>query len=134
MKIYIAAPYAEREYAIRVMHACEARGIDVTSRWLKMPSEETDEWARFDLEDVASADWLVALNPPQYANKGTGGRHAELGYALALGKSIALIGEKSNIFHYLSHIVRVDNFDPVAIAHGLLLTALDRARGEGSGG
>lgn len=121
MKIYIAAPYSERDYAIRVMLACEARGIVVTSRWLKSPDELADEHARKDLADVAEADWLLALNVPGYADKGTGGRHVELGYALALGKRIALIGDKTNIFHYLSDIVRVDNFDPASIAEGLCL-------------
>lgn len=123
MKVYIAAPYQERDYAITVMLALEARGIAVTSRWLKSPDELADQFAREDLADVASADWLLALNPPAYANKGTGGRHVELGYALALGKRIALVGDKTNIFHYISDIVRVDNFDPASIAEGLALVS-----------
>lgn len=121
MKVYIAAPYPERDYAIAVMLACEARGITVTSRWLKSPDELADKFAKEDLADVAAADWLLALNPLTYENKGTGGRHVELGYALALGKRIALVGERTNIFHYIAEIVRVDNFDPASIAEGLCL-------------
>ena len=123
MKIYIAAPYTEREYAIAVMLACEASGITVTSRWLKSPDELADKFAREDLADVAAADWLVALNPLAYQNKGAGGRHVELGYAIALGKRIALVGERTNIFHYLSDIVRVESFEPEMIAEGLRLCA-----------
>ena len=128
LRVYIAAPFPERDYAIAVMRACEARGFAVASRWLKGTDELDDVHARNDLADVAAADWLVALNPPGYENKGTGGRHTELGYALALGKPVALVGERSNIFHYLSDIVRVDGADPASIAEGLCLTAASRPK------
>lgn len=104
--VYIAAPYPTRNDAIKAMDLLERAGHVVTSRWLKAPDELTDEHARKDLEDVAAADVLLALNPADYENAGTGGRHVELGYALALGKKIALIGNRSNIFHHLN-VVRV---------------------------
>jgi nucleoside 2-deoxyribosyltransferase len=109
MKVYIAAPYPYREQAIRVMRMLETQGIDVTSRWLKAPDTMTDEHARKDLEDVARADVLLALNPDGWEEKGTGGRHVEFGYALALGKAIVLVGERSNIFHHLAHVRRIDS-------------------------
>lgn len=123
MTVYIACPYPERDYAIAVMLACEARGLTVTSRWLKKPDELADQFAREDLQDVAAADCLLALNPPGYADRGTGGRHVELGYALALGKLVVLVGSKTNIFHYLDSLVRVDSLKPDAIAQELLLVA-----------
>lgn len=104
MTIYIACPYPERDYAIAVMHALEARGVTVTSRWLKAPDDLADEHARKDLADVDACDWLLALNPSAYHNAGTGGRHVELGYAIARGKRVMLVGERSNIFHYLSDL------------------------------
>jgi len=112
MNIYIAAPYSCRNFAIAVMTTLELRGHVVTSRWLKDDSETlNDEWARNDLYDVASADALFALNLPGWEDKGTGGRHVEFGYALALGKRIVLVGQRSNIFHYLNAVLVVSTID-----------------------
>lgn len=103
-RVYIAAPYELREEAKRIRLDLIARGFIVTSRWLTQTDENGDEFARMDLADVAAADVLLALNPADFANKGTGGRHVELGYALALGKEVAVVGVRSNIFHYLSDV------------------------------
>jgi hypothetical protein len=100
--VYITAPFPERDYAIEVMTALEQAGIVVTSRWLKAPDELTDEHARKDLDDVAACDVLVVLNPVGWEERGTGGRHVELGYALFAHKPIVLVGPRTNIFHYLS--------------------------------
>ncbi len=105
--VYIAAPYPEREAARRVMLLLEHCGVTVTSRWLREPDILCDGDARKDLLDVAAADVLVALNPEAWCSSGTGGRHVELGYALACGKAIVLVGERSNIFHHLDDLVVV---------------------------
>ena len=110
VKVYIAAPYPEREAAQAVMRDLENQiGFEVTSTWLREMDELADAYARLDLADVGRADVLVALNPSAWTNTGTGGRHVEFGYALALGKRIVLVGERSNIFHYLSDVVVVPN-------------------------
>lgn len=111
MKIYIAAPYPTRDAAIAAMHQLEALGHMITSRWLKAPDELADEHARKDLADVAEADALIALNPAGWEDIGTGGRHVELGYALALDKQIVLVGRRSNIFHYLSHVRVIERLE-----------------------
>ena len=104
MKIYIAAPYPIRDLAIEVMTTLEDAGHVITSRWLKSPDELADEHARKDLADVDEADLLLAMNPEGWENSGTGGRHVELGYAIARGKQVVLWGERTNIFHYLSNV------------------------------
>ena len=117
MKVYIAAPYPCRDEAIAIMHKLEAAGHEVTSRWLKSPDELADEHARKDLDDVARADVLLAINAEAWENKGTGGRHVEFGYAIALGLRLVLIGRRSNIFHYLSdvHVIaKLEDFDALA--------------------
>ena len=111
MKIYIAAPYPVRDDAIKAMLILEAAGHEVTSGWLRAPNELGDEWARKDLEDVAAAEVLLALNATEWENAGTGGRHVELGYALALNKRVVLIGNRSNIFHYLNMVHVVDHIN-----------------------
>jgi nucleoside 2-deoxyribosyltransferase len=116
MTVYIAAPYPEREAAIGIMMMLEAAGIEVTSTWLRGLDEMNEEYARRDLTDVARADALVAWNPPGWWEKGTGGRHVEFGYALALGMPIILIGERSNIFHFLNTVTVVDLGDDL-VAH-----------------
>ena len=113
MKVYIAAPYPIRDTAIEMMKTLEANGHVVTSRWLKAPDELADEHARKDLDDVRAADVLLAVNSPGWENVGTGGRHVELGYALALRKHIILLGERTNIFHYLSHICICNSIEAV---------------------
>jgi len=104
VKIYLAAPYPTRDRCIEIMHVLEAAGHVVTSRWLKAPDELNDAFAREDLADVMSADLLLAYNPLEFENAGTGGRHIEFGYAIAKHKKLALIGNRSNIFHYLSDV------------------------------
>lgn len=114
MKAYIAAPYPERDVAIIVMQQLEAGGIEVTSTWLRRLDQLTNSDARKDLVDVERADVLVALNPHGWEKKGTGGRHVEFGYALALGKPIVLVGKRSNIFHYLDIVTVVADTENLA--------------------
>lgn len=104
MKIYIAAPYPLRDLAIDIMSELKCMGHSVTSRWLKVPDEMNDEFARQDLADVTEADLLLAFNPRGWEERGTGGRHVEFGYALALDKQVVVFGVKSNIFHHLSNV------------------------------
>lgn len=117
MKIYIAAPYPERLKAIALGRTLALDGHTITARWLA-PSHDADdkgptltEWARHareDLTDVLDCDLLIAYNPDGYENVGTGGRHVELGYALAINRRILLIGDRTNTFHHLGAIKQID--------------------------
>lgn len=111
LKIYIAAPYPLRQEAIFVMNLLEGSGHEVTSRWLKSPDELADEHARKDLADVDACDVLLAMYPAEWADKGTGGRHVEFGYAVARGKQIVLWGPRTNIFHYLSDVRVIEGLE-----------------------
>jgi nucleoside 2-deoxyribosyltransferase len=127
-KVYIAAPYPIRISAIALKEHLERRGVTVTSRWLISDGVESDEFAEEDLEDVRAADVLIAFNPPDWAQLGTGGRHVEFGYALALGKPIVLFGVRSNIFHHLSRVrLAADVEDLIAAVGGLHPVLDDRA-------
>ncbi len=112
--VYIAAPYPERSAAIDLMQALSACNVLVTSRWLWEADALCDGDARKDLLDVAAADVLVAMNPQAWGEAGTGGRHVEFGYALALGKPIVLIGARTNIFHHLSDVCVVEDASEIA--------------------
>jgi nucleoside 2-deoxyribosyltransferase len=104
MKVYIAAPYQEREFAQRMMAELQRDGIVCTSQWLTSEDDLTDEHARKDLRDIDRADAVLLINPECYASSGTGGRHVEVGYALARSKPVLLWGSRSNIFHYLNEV------------------------------
>lgn len=93
------------------MQRLEAAGHVITSRWLKAPDEMSDAFAREDLADVARADLLLAYHPGGWHDKGTGGRHVEFGYALALGKQVVLLGKRTNIFHHLACVRVIDRLE-----------------------
>lgn len=122
--VYIAAPYPIRDLAQGVMRFLEEAGLDVTSSWLKSEDHLDDKHARLDLADVDRADALVLLNHKEWVNSGTGGRHVEVGYAIARGKPIVLVGERSNIFHYLNDVIVV----PAEVAAGSLAAVLKGLR------
>jgi nucleoside 2-deoxyribosyltransferase len=100
--VYISAPYSLRSIARDALEEFAVAGIECTARWISDESSATisPEWAQHDLDDVRAADALVALNPAEWTNSGTGGRHVELGVALTLGKPVYLVGARSNIFHH----------------------------------
>lgn len=113
MKVYIAAPYSMRLYeATDIRTALLRAGHDVTSRWIvQSPGEMNHACAQEDLDDVASADVLLSYNPEGWRERGTGGRHIEMGYALALGKRIVMIGPRASVFHYLDQVTVVDTLE-----------------------
>lgn len=102
--VYIAAPFELQKVARAARTALGTAGIAVSSRWLDVGADDSDAVARLCLEDVAAADALVAINPREWARLGTGGRHVELGYALALGKRIVIVGARTNVFHQHSAV------------------------------
>jgi nucleoside 2-deoxyribosyltransferase len=104
-RIYIAAPFQMRADAQRLMTELEAAGFTVTSRWLRIDDmPDTEEAAVLDLADVDRADALVLLNSEAWRTAGTGGRHAEFGYAIAKQKDVFVVGVRTNVFHHLSSV------------------------------
>ena len=104
IRVYIAAPYELRPVAMAARRAFVLAGVEVVARWLDAQAQDSDLEARKDLEDITADDTLVALNPSEWARLGTGGRHVELGFALALQKRIVLVGARTNVFHQHSDI------------------------------
>ena len=103
--VYIAAPFQLRHFGEVARSGLLSMGLISTANWL---DQNTDDWsdkaARIDLEDIDRATVFLLINPPEWAQKGTGGRHVELGYAIARHKDIIIWGERTNVFHSLSHI------------------------------
>lgn len=116
MKVYIAAPYGARAQA--QWCAAHLTGHEVTSSWLggtrpvdesttctapALSDEQAARYAERDLADVARSDVLILLTASiaqiSAGGAASGGRHVEVGYALALGKPVIVVGEPENLFH-----------------------------------
>jgi hypothetical protein len=129
--VYFAARYSRREELNGFRAELEALGIEVTSRWLATEprlrsSYSEDDWRELgliDQEDVLAADTLVCFTEAA-GDGGNGGRHAELGMALALGRRVIVVGRREHIFHYLPEVEIVDSW-PEALR--LLAQSLDPA-------
>jgi hypothetical protein len=107
---YLAAAFA-RQAEIRQRRAELLAALPtaaVTSRWLdetaseanaldRLDTDPASVWphAREDLHDAIRADVVISFT----GSGATGGRHVEFGYALALGKRLALVGPRENVFH-----------------------------------
>jgi nucleoside 2-deoxyribosyltransferase len=112
VRLYIAGASLEllrlRAEAIKLT----AAGHDITSRWLRTMTEgsqgtapelsrqEVEAEARADLEDIAGSDAVVMYVPLDRADlrMHSGGRHVEVGFGIALGKKIVVVGKPENIF------------------------------------
>ena len=115
MKVYLAARYSLKNQMVEYAHELRSLDIEVTSRWLEEPHSPTSQigdvsedlmrqYAQIDVEDIHAADTLVFFSVDPTTPTVRGGRHVEFGYALALGKSILVVGPKENIFHFLPSV------------------------------
>lgn len=118
--VYLAGRYDRREelqgYAARLSQL----GFLVTSQWLtghacadgECTPDELRRFAREDLVDIDRAGLVVAFTEdPATAGYQSGGRHVELGYALAWGRSVVIVGPRENVFHWLDNVEQFDTFD-----------------------
>lgn len=116
MKVYVAA--SDRELARTWAKRLEAEGHTITSRWLydgqwKPPVYDDTERRRGalnDHEDVENCEVLILQADDQRKCVG-GGKHVEMGIALALDKPCFVVGERGNIFHWHPLVKMVPNFD-----------------------
>jgi nucleoside 2-deoxyribosyltransferase len=108
VKVYLAARYSRRLELCGHAAEIEAAGHTVTSRWLLGNHQaendqlhrgaEAERFALEDLDDLESADVMITFGEEPRTTTSRGGRHVEFGYALALGKSILLVGPREHVF------------------------------------
>ena len=123
MKFYFSARYSRLPELQAYAQELEALGHVVTSRWI------SDENENFDLElldpsnrnratahlsnslgDLTTADAVICFTEqPRTAT--LGGRHVELGVAIAMDKRVFIIGPTENIFYILAEDSQFDSFD-----------------------
>lgn len=136
-KVYIAHNFKARGWLLDVVvPQLETVGFEVTSRWLRTAkadaeggdgfrgfspanpyttsaAKEAEFAAVYDLYDVRVADYLLYF-ASAFEGKAGIGKHVELGYALALHKTVSIIGrteELVSIFHWDRFASRFQNFD-----------------------
>lgn len=106
MKVYLAAPWVERDLARIEAQKFIDSGYEITEAWWDHEQTtdptELEKQALRDVMGVVAADIFVLLNSGK-----SEGKAVEMGMAMVLDKPVLIIGEPSNIFHYLTDFVEV---------------------------
>jgi nucleoside 2-deoxyribosyltransferase len=121
LKLYIASRYWRRLELSGYAAELNAMGHCVTSRWIRGDHEMKDEkpsheearrFAEEDLHDLFRADMFVAFteSPGEAQGRARGGRHVELGFALAKGKAVIVVGHRENVFCHLPEVRQFPDF------------------------
>lgn len=106
-KVYIAASYPRKAEAAEYARQYAGKGYTVVSKWhdLEEGYDKGEESlvvaAKRDLKNLMSCDVFVCLTGDKLSS---GGRHTELGVAIALKKVIYIIGPRESVFHRLECI------------------------------
>lgn len=156
---YVATDYARKEEARALAEALiEQSGgtLACSSRWIydqplfkegglggELDAEDAPkaaQVAREDFDDIASSDIFIQLTS---GVKARGGRHVELGYALAINQSqsiihgdgggspllVLVVGPREHAFHYLDQVVHVrlgnDDLGTTASKVAAVVTGVD---------
>lgn len=134
LRIYLAAPFEERPVMLELKKTLEDAGAVITSTWLTpddslsmnqlhaKSNRHYECWTRAqkDFEDIDAAHVLVLWKPKSIHKKPTtGGHHVEVGYALAKGKPVFVVGERENVFHFHHGVREVS--DVFSLIHALHL-------------
>lgn len=110
MKIYLSGSLSKADVMKKIRHDLEGMGHRITSRWIDRPfiefkpenaslmAHQTTE----DLADIVLSDVILIFSNNGGISKG--GRHVELGFALAQGVKVFFIGIPENGFHYLPQV------------------------------
>ena len=143
MIIYLAANYSRRLELCNYREQLREAGHYVPARWLNgshqissagTPIGDTGEalvegddgstsaeaiamrnaFGLEDLQDIAEADLVICFTEPPRSGASRGGRHVELGYAIALRKRIWIVGYRENIFCWLKGMKFSETF---SLAH-----------------
>ncbi len=117
MKVYLSSRYARITELQTYRTELQDHGHTSTARWLDGGTFENNAAnAQIDVNDVAAADVLINFSdepvehsPHPFAARG--GRHVELGLALAFGMHVIVVGPKENVFHYHPHVTVLDTWE-----------------------
>jgi hypothetical protein len=107
LAVYLSGRFALAPDLARAKLQLEAVGLVCTARWLDGDLGGARVMAAIDFDDVkrshalvAWADAPVEFSPHKFAARG--GRHVEVGLALAWGIPVYVVGPRENVFHHLT--------------------------------
>ena len=119
IKVYLAGPYEFRDELKRArdLYHVKKNLFEVTSRWLDQEEyrhtpENLAACAKKDYEDIEESKVLVVFNPIGWVNRGSGGRHVEVGYAIGKGIPVVNYGYTKTAMYYHPLIVHVNGGFP----------------------
>jgi nucleoside 2-deoxyribosyltransferase len=117
-KAYLASRFSRRMEMRDIAADLVAAGHAVTSRWIEEESEDpaiAAQNAQRDIDDILKCDCLIAfLDPPRTTLSRMGHAH-EMGFAHAAGKSVIIIGHRTNVFTFLPEFTFFPDW-PTALA------------------
>lgn len=140
LRISLAAKFDRRAEMQAVARWLHSLGYVVVSRWpdstqddSSLTDAEATAAALMDEDDIKASDVLVAFAERRGApGAERGGRHAEVGGALFLGKPVILVGVPEHVLHRHPLVCVVES--RTAMAQKLAeMAAFRRARGRGEG-
>jgi nucleoside 2-deoxyribosyltransferase len=119
MRVYVAAPWADRSAAHIFAVALRHQGFEITRNWWDAECEEDDyemlaEHAVEDIYAVEDADAFVLLQLDK-----SEGKAVEMGVALAAGIPIIVVtygGNPSNIFQHHPSVLLVNSVGDATVA------------------
>lgn len=129
-RYYFAAAFSQKERMKEYREYLEYHGNRVTSQWIDSESEglaaeeipanmaKAANGAVTDMNDIINSDYVVVFSDVPST---TGGYYVEMGVAIALKKTLIIIGPVNNIFMtyaWIGHIFQ--NFEQFANALGHL--------------
>lgn len=112
MKIYLAARFSRLDEMRKYADELKEDGHEITSSWNYGGEEGLTftDIALLDVKDVLSADAVVSFTEPYGSSNVGGGRHVELGIAIATKKKLFIVGEREQVFHWWPTIVQFPAF------------------------
>ena len=119
MRIYLMARYSRHEEMQEVAKALQLLGHTITSRWIwgehrahaaaigtGTITNIEQQIAQNDVFDLWTAECAIGFSEELHTTT-RGGRHVELGMALAWNKQVIIVGGYEHVFHTLPQIKHV---------------------------
>ncbi len=119
MRIYLIARKGRQAELCRRADELEAAGHEITSAWVRGDDKDDGDCttaelldrAAQNLDDIDRCDCCLAFGEPPGSPYDRGGRHVELGYALAQRKRCLVVGYLENVFHRSSLVEFCETFE-----------------------
>lgn len=113
--VYIAGKWDRREELLQFAFDLHDVGCNIVSTWLWANENEQDEnykeYAVRDIKDIGDCDTFILFTGKEVYYRS--GHLTELGFALAWGKEVIIIGPRANIFCHLNiirHCADIEQF------------------------